>query len=186
MAKILVLYASFDGQAARIARRIANELERGGHMVTVRLGADGQAARDLPRQDAVVVGGAVRYGRHARVLETFVREHAAAIAAKPNAFFSVSLSAGGPGANTARATHQVGDFCKRARWKPREVAAFAGALPYSRYGFLLRLAMRLIVGAAGGDTDTFRDYEYTDWAGVDRFAASFSRRLAPAAATLAA
>ena len=186
MAKILVVFASFDGQAARIARRIAHALEHDGHTVAVRRAVDAQAVRDLPRQDAVVVGGAVRYGRHARALEAFAREHAATIAAKPNAFFSVSLSAGGPGARPVNAARQIEEFCRRAGWRPREVAAFAGALPYSRYNFFLRIVMRLIVGAAGGDTDTSRDYEYTDWDAVERFAASFSRRLARAPETLAA
>jgi menaquinone-dependent protoporphyrinogen oxidase len=187
MAKILVLFASFDGQAAHIARRIAHGLDLAGHTVAIRrVVEDAHAERDLRQQDAVIVGGAVRYGRHARALENIVREHAVAIAAKPNAFFSVSLSAGGPGARPANAARQIEEFRKRTHWKPRETVAFAGALPYTRYGFFLRLAMRLIVGAAGGDTDTSRDYEYTDWDAVDRFAASFSRRLASDPATLAA
>jgi menaquinone-dependent protoporphyrinogen oxidase len=42
--------------------------------------------------------------------------------------------------------------------------------------------MRMIVGAAGGDTDTSRDYEYTDWPAVDRFAQEFAARLQPAVA----
>jgi menaquinone-dependent protoporphyrinogen oxidase len=49
----------------------------------------------------------------------------------------------------------------------------AGALPYTRYNFLIRFMMRRIVKTEGGDTDTSRDYEYTDWAAVDRFAAEF-------------
>jgi menaquinone-dependent protoporphyrinogen oxidase len=39
--------------------------------------------------------------------------------------------------------------------------------------------MRLIAGAAGGDTDTSRDYEYTDWEAVERFAMDFAARLHP-------
>jgi menaquinone-dependent protoporphyrinogen oxidase len=35
--------------------------------------------------------------------------------------------------------------------------------------------MRLIVGHAGGDTDTSRDYEYTDWEAVTRFAEAFGQ-----------
>jgi menaquinone-dependent protoporphyrinogen oxidase len=30
--------------------------------------------------------------------------------------------------------------------------------------------MRRIAAAEGGETDTSRDYEYTDWAAVERFA----------------
>jgi menaquinone-dependent protoporphyrinogen oxidase len=39
--------------------------------------------------------------------------------------------------------------------------------------------MRLIVGFAGGDTDTSRDYDYTDWRAVGRFAAEFAAGLEP-------
>ena len=37
----------------------------------------------------------------------------------------------------------------------------------------MKLVMRFIVKSAGGDTDTSRDREYTDWDAVDRFAAEF-------------
>ncbi|MCE3247433.1 MAG: protoporphyrinogen oxidase [Geminicoccaceae bacterium] len=52
-------------------------------------------------------------------------------------------------------------------------ASLAGALRYSRYGFLKRLLMRLIVWREGGDTDDSRDYDYTDWDAVDGFARGF-------------
>jgi menaquinone-dependent protoporphyrinogen oxidase len=38
--------------------------------------------------------------------------------------------------------------------------------------------MRRISRKEGGDTDTSRDYEYTDWAAVDRFAAEFADEVA--------
>jgi len=58
-------------------------------------------------------------------------------------------------------------------WHPQRVELVAGALPYTRYNFLVRFVMRRISRKEGGDTDTSRDYEYTDWAAVDRFAAEF-------------
>jgi menaquinone-dependent protoporphyrinogen oxidase len=38
--------------------------------------------------------------------------------------------------------------------------------------------MKRIVSKAGGDTDTSRDYEYTDWTDVGEFAREFGRRVA--------
>ncbi len=38
--------------------------------------------------------------------------------------------------------------------------------------------MRRIARKAGGDTDTSKDYEYTDWNDVRGFADRFSSRLA--------
>jgi menaquinone-dependent protoporphyrinogen oxidase len=39
------------------------------------------------------------------------------------------------------------------------------------------MLMVLIVGLAGGDTHTSKDYEYTDWDAVGRFAETFAQRL---------
>lgn len=53
----------------------------------------------------------------------------------------------------------------------------AGALKYRSHGVLERFLMKLIAKHSGGDTDTSRDYEYTDWAAVDAFARHFAGHL---------
>ena len=53
---------------------------------------------------------------------------------------------------------------------PDVVGLFAGALVYTQYGWLKRHVMRAIVKREGGDLDMSRDYEYTDWEAVERFA----------------
>ena len=65
-------------------------------------------------------------------------------------------------------------------WIADERAAFAGALRYSAYSPFVRFMMKLIARANGAPTDTSRDYEYTDWKAVDRFAAAFVLRVAAA------
>ncbi len=67
----------------------------------------------------------------------------------------------------------VDKFVAETGWRPRRIELVAGALPYTQYNFLVRFVMRRISKAEGGDTDTSRDYEYTDWAAVDRFAVEF-------------
>jgi menaquinone-dependent protoporphyrinogen oxidase len=47
---------------------------------------------------------------------------------------------------------------------------FAGALLYSKYGFVDKFMIRLIMKITGGETDTSKDIEYTDWHKVDDFA----------------
>lgn len=180
MARILIAFASIDGQAERIAERIAAALVRSGHAATTMPADAPGLARALQEHDAVIVGGAIRYGHHPRYLEAAIREHFVSIAMRPNAFFSVSLSAGGPGARPATATRYVESFVERTGWQPWRTTCFAGALRYTKYNALIRIMMRLIVGAAGGDTDTSRDYEYTDWQAVERFAAQFAAQLQPA------
>ena len=82
-----------------------------------------------------------------------------------------------PGGKPAIAQGYIDAFRQHTGWKPDEATSIAGALRYSRYGFFVKLMMKLIVAHAGGETDSSRDYEYTDWAVVDRFAEAFAERL---------
>jgi menaquinone-dependent protoporphyrinogen oxidase len=67
----------------------------------------------------------------------------------------------------------VNKFIAETGWRPRRIELVAGALPYTKYNFLVRYVMKRISAKEGGDTDTSRDYEYTDWNAVDRFAVEF-------------
>jgi menaquinone-dependent protoporphyrinogen oxidase len=176
MSAILVAYASVDGQAARIAERIGAVLRRAGHSVSVRPVAETSIAH-VAEVDGVVIGGAIRYGHYPKALEAFVRDYRDIIESRPNAFYSVCLSAGGPGARPATALGYVDEFITRSGWQPGRIASFAGALLYTRYNPFIRFMMRIIVGMAGGNTDASRDYEYTDWDAVERFAAEFEMPL---------
>lgn len=183
MSRVLVLFHSYDEQTARIAGRMGEVLGQAGHAVTLRHFVPGEALEAPGKYDAVLVGAAVRYGHHDRALEKEVRRHAASLAVRPNAFFSVCMSAEH---QPAVAQGYVDAFLRNTGWEPREAASFAGALRYRRYGFFIRLLMRLISGHAGGETDTSRDHEYTDWAAVDRFARAFAERITPASERTAA
>jgi menaquinone-dependent protoporphyrinogen oxidase len=52
---------------------------------------------------------------------------------------------------------------------PPRVKPVAGALLSTKYNFLIRFVMRRIAKKAGAETDTSRDYEYTDWVALDHF-----------------
>jgi menaquinone-dependent protoporphyrinogen oxidase len=181
MASILVVYATVDGQAGRIGERIGAVLRRAGHVIDVRPVASTTIAH-VAEAEGVIVGGAIRYGHYPKALEAFVRDNRDSIAARPNAFYSVCLSAGGPGAKPATALGYVDEFITRTGWQPGRIASFAGALLYTRYNPFIRFMMRIIVGMAGGETDASRDYEYTDWQAVERFAEEFADQLLPARA----
>jgi menaquinone-dependent protoporphyrinogen oxidase len=178
MAHILVLYSSHDGQTRRIAARVAEVLERAGHEAELCSTDAPDVGRAIGSSDGVVVGAAVRYGHFAPRLQSVLRGRTQLLTALPNAFFAVCLTAGGPGAKPEVARGYVDDLVRRTGWQPADTAIFAGALRYRDYNPFIRLMMRLIVGHAGGDTDMSRDYEYTDWQAVERFAARFAARFA--------
>ena len=75
---------------------------------------------------------------------------------------------------------QMKRFIRRTGWTPATFREIAGALRYTRYGWLKRRIMRRIVARVGGDTDASRNYEYTDWNDLRAFTVLFDARLRPA------
>ncbi len=178
MSRILLLYASVEGQTKLISERVAARLQSLGHEVKL-VPAEG-AQPDFAAYEGVIVGASIHYGHHPAYLRSFVRREREALAARPNAFFSVSLSAGGPKPKPYAAERYIAKFLRKTGWQPQLVASFAGAVRYSVYGPIKRRVMIVFVGLGGGETDTSRDYEYTDWNAVDRFAEDYAKRLKPA------
>ena len=183
MGRFLVIYASIDGQTRRVAERVVLMASRAGHDAQAVSADEGGLDLLISASDVVVIGGGIRYGHYARALENAVRANRDSIAARPNAFFSVCLSAGGhAGARPATAWGYVDEFISRTGWQPGRIASFAGALQYSKYNPFIRFMMRLILGVAGGETDASHDYEYTDWAAVERFGAEMAAKIRAAQA----
>lgn len=177
MSRILLLYASVEGQTELIAERIALTLREKAHSVDL-LPADTDAAQlDPAAYDGVMIGASIHYGHHPAYLHKLVGRHRDALATRPCAFFSVSLSAGGPRPKLYAAQRYLDTFMRKTAWQPQMTASFAGALKYSVYGPIKRRVMIVFMTLGGGETDTSRDYEYTDWAAVERFAGEFAQRL---------
>jgi menaquinone-dependent protoporphyrinogen oxidase len=109
----------------------------------------------------------------------WVRAEADALNARPTAFVSVCL---GVLQDNPQVQQEVAAIMTRfltaTGWRPAVTTTVAGALLYTRYNPFIRWVMKRIVRKAGGDTDTSRDYEYTDWAGLRTFAEDFGQRAA--------
>jgi menaquinone-dependent protoporphyrinogen oxidase len=113
-------------------------------------------------------------GRFQRKLVHFVHDHGSRLERLQNVFLAVSLAAAhhSPSARQEVA-NTLARFTVATHWMPKRTIPVAGALLYTRYGFFTRLVMRLISKRAGGDTDTSRDYEYTDWAALSQLSRWF-------------
>jgi menaquinone-dependent protoporphyrinogen oxidase len=175
MASVLVAYGTGEGQTAKVAGRLVEYLAADGHdaeAVDVAALPDGL---DVTGYDAVVVGASTHMGRHGTAVRSFVRTHLEDLATRPSGFFQVSLSAAiDDEAHRAETMGYVDDLVEATGWHPDRVAVFGGALRYSEYGFITRSLMKSIARRATGDTDTSRDYEYTDWEEVRAFAREFA------------
>ncbi len=176
MARVLVLFASEEGQTAKIARRIADQLRDRGMEVALRDSSTPDPAAHLAGYDGVVIGSAIHYGHHAKQIRDLVRNHRAILNTRHTAFFSVSLSAGGPHRDAAASKRYLEEFSAESGWKPDLSATFAGALRHSHYGILKTLLVRLSLRKSG--PPQAGDHEYTDWNAVSRFVDAFATRLA--------
>jgi menaquinone-dependent protoporphyrinogen oxidase len=174
--RVLILYGTSEGQTAKIAEAMAGTLRSGGAAVdVVRAGRTGHGPRPEDYA-AVIVAASIHAGRHQPGVRRWVRAHAPELRRRPAAFVSVCLAVLQKTPAVDRELgHILERFVEATGWRPPETKVVAGALPYSKYGWLKRRIMRSIVAKAHGDTDTSRDYEYTDWddlaAFVRRFAA---------------
>jgi menaquinone-dependent protoporphyrinogen oxidase len=174
MARLLIVYGSEEGQTAKVARHMADLFRTQHHVVDLVHGRNMPPHLALDGYDGVIVGASIHMGRHQRYMVAFGEQYRDALTAKLSAFFTVCLTAKSDApADRAQVEQYVQDYITATNWYPDQVAVFAGALQYSKYGLIKRFLMKQISKQSGGDTDTAHDYEYTDWTSVDDFAETF-------------
>jgi menaquinone-dependent protoporphyrinogen oxidase len=176
MSRILVLYGTTEGHTAKVARFLGDALRSDGASTDV---IDARTTWPSPANyDAVIVAASVHARGYQRTVRGWVHRHAQVLNDKPTAFVSVCLAVLQREPKVQRDLASIVDrFLTSTGWRPAITKNVAGALAYSRYNWLKRLLMVRIVRKAGGDIDTSRDYEYTDWANLRTFAVEFARSL---------
>jgi menaquinone-dependent protoporphyrinogen oxidase len=164
-------YASRDGQARKIATRIAERLAGHGIAATpADLAIMQPSPAELAQAGLVVAVLAVRYGRHLPEAVEFVKTFALLYRPPPLALASVNLTARKPGKDTPEGSVYLRKLIARYKLKPALATAFAGKLDYPRYGLFDKHIIRFIMLITGGPTDPATVVEYTDWDKVDAFA----------------
>lgn len=179
MKPVLILYATREGHTRSIAEHIEATLKLHAlSSVTVDLRST-RGDIDLEAFDAVILAGPIHAGKHPRELVKFVKGKSQQLTQIPTLLLSVCLAQAGienpktPADKRAAAERAVqallDEFVKATDFHPTRSKVVAGALPYTKYNFFIRWVMKRIVAKEGGDTDTSRDYVYTDWQALDRF-----------------
>ena len=126
----------------------------------------------LQHADLLLFGASMHAGGLEKELVDFINDQAGIISQQPHAFFLVLLSAA-----TADQTLRAKSL-RDAQIKVQQQLSvefddmeyIAGALTYSKYSLPVRWIMQRIARQHGENTDTSRDYEYTDWAKVKTYA----------------
>lgn len=171
--KVVIAYGTIEGQTRKIARAISETVQRAGMLAAV-YDMDDLDDIHLGNSDRVIVAAPIHAGEFPDEIVDWVKTNAAALDATRTAFVSVSLSAASTFPEEHAALQKITDnFLATTGWHPDVVHHAAGALRYTEYDFLKRLLMRYIARKEGGDVDTSRDHEYTDWRKLSDFVADF-------------
>ncbi len=176
---VLVVYASRYGQTQKIASRITDVVEEEGGDVRVCDVAVVPPQIDLSAFDVVVLAGGVTWGKHPRPLRRFIARKLAELSLTHAILVSVSGAAESE-AGRELAESYVQRLFRETGWHADSFVLFGGGVAFTRYGFFTRWMMRRMQLKDGRPADVTRDYDYTDWEEVDRFARSLFKE--PAAA----
>jgi menaquinone-dependent protoporphyrinogen oxidase len=175
MKPFVVLYATRQGHTRCIAEYLAMRIRDRGHAATVRDVRHLHEPFVLAGFAGAFVAASVHIGKHEREMVAFIKRHRGDLDALPTTFLSVSLTAAaaatGRAVDRAKASADsqrvIEELLSSTSWRPTHVMAVAGALPYSKYNFILRFVMKQIAKRQSLATDTSRDYEFTDWRALD-------------------
>jgi len=178
--KAMILYATREGQTRKVAVKIAAHLADSGLQADVVDVSDPDETGNihLDNYDQLIFGASMHAGGIENELAGYINRHKEAIETKTCSFFLVLLSAASKDPELRR------EWLADAREKVSqqlnisfdEIEMVAGALMYSKYPLPVKWLMKSIARKAGEDTDTSRDYEYTDWEQVRRYAQMLASR----------
>ena len=169
---ILIVYGTTEGHTRHLCHYVQSLLSEASAKVTIC-----DAAREAPDPapyDFCFVAASLHAGNYQSSVVDYARRHHDVLNGKRSAFLSVSLSAAGENVRDWEGLEQcVARFVDATSWTPTIVHHVAGAIRYSHYDFLKRLALKFIAQKRGRETVTSRDYDLTDYDDLRKFVLGF-------------
>lgn len=174
--KVLIVYATSEGQTRKIARYMEEVLQNEQHQVVIANANDDPPSPET--FDVVFIGASVHVQAYQSAIKHYVKENVIALNHMPSAFFSVSMAVASDIEEEHEEAHNIAiEFLDKTGWFAHETKHIAGALMYTKYNYFKKLLMRMIAKQQDGATDTSQDHEYTDWNAVKTFALNFVNQI---------
>jgi menaquinone-dependent protoporphyrinogen oxidase len=187
MTRILIVYGSTEGHTTKVAAHMAEAIRAAGNLVELHEAKELRKELVTQHFDGIIVGGSVHAGDHQSSLREFVKRNREVLESVPSAFFSVSLANADADEDEDAAAESkavIDKFIAETGWQPKRVEQIAGALVYTQYNLFIRHLMKLIAKSHGRtELDTSRDFDFTDWDAVGRFAVDFAQSVTAATET---
>jgi menaquinone-dependent protoporphyrinogen oxidase len=161
--KIMIVYATTEGQTRKVARYVFDWLAGAGHAAELIPAAEAEGL-DPSGFDGVAVAGSVHGGKYQAELLDWAKSAVRDLAKVPTLFLSVSLTAAGKDEGDWEGLRGCVDrFARETGWTPARVEHVAGAFRFSEYDFFKSWAMRWIAAERDDTVKAGEDKEYTDW-----------------------
>jgi len=176
--KILIAYATTEGQTRKICRFCADALIDDGHSVELLHLDDDDEGLDPDRFDAAILAASLHLGAYQIAIENFAENHSTTLESIPSMFLSVSLAVASGEADDLEELEEIAQrFFENTGWHPARVEHVAGAFRFTQYDFFRSLAMRWIAAKQSQKVDPNKDREYTDWQGLHRAVLDFANSI---------
>jgi len=172
--RILIVYGSIEGQTEKIVHFMADICKQ--KDITVNL-VSGEKSHDdfgLSDYDGVIIAVSVHMGKYPGYISKYIVRNRERLQQIPTAFVSVCMAIhSDKPEDRQEAQGYIDKLLRQTKWQPQRMVAFAGAIKYTQYNFLIRFIMKLIAKKEGAATDTSRDHEYTNWKEVEKFTLAY-------------
>jgi menaquinone-dependent protoporphyrinogen oxidase len=160
--KVLIAYATTEGQTKKIAEKVAHQAGELGHAVELINTDHKHREIHVDDFDAVIIAASVHQHEHQDAIEIFVAACRAALNTKPTMFLSVSLSAAFD-EGRREAQDYIAKFIAQTGWIPTISLPVGGALINEGYDYFQQQILEHIVLKNRKIDHPERDHEFTDW-----------------------
>jgi len=169
---VLIVYATEEGQTARIARFVEAELRKAIYATRVADAMDEKMEISFDGVDTVILAAPVHERRHPKPFEKFLATHRDALGCRRTLLLSVSLSAAFP-EGLEEAEDYLLEMKMRTRFTPDAEALVAGAVRISEYDYFASQVVRHVVLRDRHFDPTKGQHEFTDWDGLRETVSAF-------------
>ena len=159
--KVLIPFATVEGQTGKIARFIADEVTKLGHDYVL-VDTDDTEEIKFKGIDAVILAAPVHQRRHPKSFEVFLQAAHEPLSKLDTLMISVSLSAAFP-AGLEEAAEYLTEMKMRTNFSPSAEILTAGAVRISKYDYFAMQVIRHVVLRNHEYDASAGEHEFTDW-----------------------
>lgn len=160
--RILVAFATVEGQTQKVARFIEEEVRRFGHRVTVIEVSESGAVPSFAEYDRIVLAAPVHERRHPKSFEVLLAGHKRTLAERTSLLISVSLNAAFE-EGREEAQDYVDELKLRTGFEPDRELLLAGAVKNASYDYFQSQVVRHVLLGSHNYAAVEGEQEFTNW-----------------------